>query len=178
MMLRRQFLIGVPGALLATTCASARGAKTRRPVGGEPLQIRGRLLSTKGAPLAGYTLDVYQTGDGYYARPDNDPRKAALRQSLVTDDDGRYRLTTIVPGHYPDSRNPMHIHAHLSGPGVPAHWIDSFLFKGDPYLRAADKKVAIALRWDRTADLWRGRRDLVLDPAVAETNRLVDGWYR
>jgi hypothetical protein len=69
--------------------------------------------------------------------------------------------------------------------GYPDHWIDSFLFEGDPYVRAdelakskAAGRYANMMAMQRERGVILCRRDIRLDAALAERNRLVDGWYR
>jgi protocatechuate 3,4-dioxygenase beta subunit len=156
---------------------------------GQPLLVSGTIVGTDGrTPLAGMTLRVYHTdSEGYYTRPVSNPRQARLRGSLTTDATGRYEMRTIWPGHYPGSTIERHIHVHLSGPDVAEHWIDSFLFENDPYhsaetlrrSRELDPRFAFVMPMARGADgVIRCSRDIRLDRAVAERNRLVDGWYR
>jgi protocatechuate 3,4-dioxygenase beta subunit len=156
---------------------------------GQRLIVTGTIVGTDGrTPLANMRLSVYHTdNDGYYSRPVDDSRNARLRGSLVTDASGRYELRTIWPGHYPGGGNPRHIHVHLAGPDVPEHWIDSFLFEDDKYLRsveaersaAAGRQFAYVMATTRGGDdVIRCTRDIRLDREVAERNRLVNGWYR
>ena len=58
---------------------------------------------------------------------------------LITDDEGRYRLTTIRPGAYPwgNHRNawrPAHIHFSLFGPSYLTRLVTQMYFPGDPLL--------------------------------------------
>jgi protocatechuate 3,4-dioxygenase beta subunit len=153
---------------------------------GQRLAVAGRVIRPDGAPASGVRLSVYHTdAEGYYARPVSDPRRARIRGSVVTGDDGRYAFHTIQPGRYPDFRAAAHIHVHVEGAGHPEHWIESFLFEGDPHLsprelagrEAGSFSHVMALRRDAQGVL-QARRDIRLDPALAERNRLVDGWYR
>jgi protocatechuate 3,4-dioxygenase beta subunit len=169
----------------ATRGITAPTSSPRVPVPGEPLVLEGRLVDQGTArPLAGFTLDYYQTdADGYYARPDNDPRQARVRGSAITDVDGRYRIDTIVPAPYADRRDAvMHLHHFLAGPDVPIHSIEDTWFHGDPAIDALARAgralygIAIAAVRDELGT-WRAIRDLRLDRAQAERTRLVDGWY-
>jgi protocatechuate 3,4-dioxygenase beta subunit len=183
----------VPAARVFTagSAPSVTSAITIPPPGepGTPLVVSGRIVAPDGrTPLGNMTLRVYHTdSEGYYTRPVSDPRRARLRGSLRTDTSGRYEIRTIWPGHYPGTQNPRHIHVHLEGADVPEHWIDSFLFEGDPYLRTDDlarsrdlgKGFAFVMAMARGSDgVIRCTRDIRLDREVAERNRLVDGWYR
>jgi protocatechuate 3,4-dioxygenase beta subunit len=179
MILRRSLLLAIPGGLLAASCIGRESAAgRRRPKSGDRLRLTGTLVSSVDrAPLAGYSIYVYQTdAEGYYSRPDNDARHAELRAELITDERGRYAYDTIVPGHYPGREMPRHIHVHLAGPDVPEHWVDDVWFAGDPFLDERQEAKAVVLR--RTRGGWKGRRDLVLDPDLVVSNQLVDDGYR
>ncbi|MHB8286073.1 MAG: dioxygenase family protein, partial [Caulobacteraceae bacterium] len=70
---------------------------------GVPTLVRGRVLTVDGAPVAGATLDVWQTNDdGFYdvqqkgVQPDYN-----LRGLFTTDAEGRYWLRTVKPRFYP-----------------------------------------------------------------------------
>jgi protocatechuate 3,4-dioxygenase, beta subunit len=179
--------VALPELHAAAGMGSVTIASANEP--GQRLIVTGTIVGTDGRmPLSSMRLSVYHTdNDGYYSRPVDDSRNARLRGSLVTDASGRYELRTIWPGHYPGGGNPRHIHVHLAGPDVPEHWIDSFLFEGDKYLRsveaersaAAGRQFAHVMAMTRSGDgVIRCTRDIRLDREVAERNRLVNGWYR
>lgn len=103
-------------------------------LGGEPLEVRGRVTGAGGRPLAGAVVDVWQTApNGLYAVQDPDQPEHNLRGRFRTDDHGRYRLRTVRPVSYPipddgpvgrllraTGRHPWraaHIHAIVSAPG-------------------------------------------------------------
>jgi len=192
---RRQFLNGLSAtAVLGSTRRLEAALPGVRPsielVGadepGERLVVSGTVFGADGKPLPGARLRVYHTdSEGYYTRPVSDPRRARIRGSLATDAAGRYEIRTILPGHYPGSQIERHIHTHLVVDGYPEHWIDSFLFEGDPYVRAdelakskAAGRFAFVMPMKREVGVIQCRRDIRLDAALAERNRLVDGWYR
>jgi protocatechuate 3,4-dioxygenase beta subunit len=57
----------------------------------------------------------------------------------ITDDEGRYRFTTIKPGAYPwrnhhNAWRPAHIHLSLFGPGFVTRLVTQMYFPGDPLL--------------------------------------------
>lgn len=80
---------------------------------GTRIVLTGRVLSTTCAPVAGALVDFWQADDhGAY-----DNRGYRLRGHQLTDDAGRYRLETIVPGAYP-GRTP-HFHVKVAAPGRP-----------------------------------------------------------
>jgi protocatechuate 3,4-dioxygenase, beta subunit len=113
---------------------------------GEPLIVSGTIYSPDGKqPLEGITLYVYQTdATGVYTTTGGENRGTRIRGVMKTNAQGRYEFRTIKPGSYPNSRNPAHIHAYVSGPGYPEYWIDEYHFTDDPYISEADKQTAKA----------------------------------
>ncbi|MGZ8847057.1 MAG: dioxygenase family protein [Pyrinomonadaceae bacterium] len=113
---------------------------------GEPLIVSGTIYSPDGKqPLPGITLYVYQTDvTGRYSTSGTggDNRATRIHGVMRTNADGRYEFRTIKPGSYPNSRNPAHIHAYVSGPGYPEYWIDEYLFADDPFVKDEDKQKA------------------------------------
>jgi protocatechuate 3,4-dioxygenase beta subunit len=111
---------------------------------GEPLIISGTIYSPDGKqPLEGITLYVYQTdATGVYTTTGGDNRGTRIHGVMRTNAQGKYEFRTIKPGSYPNSRNPAHIHAYVSGPGYPEYWIDEYLFADDPFIRDEDKRKA------------------------------------
>jgi protocatechuate 3,4-dioxygenase, beta subunit len=155
---------------------------------GQPLVVRGVIYAADGrTPARGVRMSVYHTdSEGYYSRPRSDPRQARLRGALVTGADGLYELRTILPGHYPGTTIERHIHVHLAPPGLPEHWVDSFLFEGDPHLSerdAASSRAAGPFRHVMPAvrdagGVLQATRDFRIDAGIAQRNQLVNGWYR
>jgi protocatechuate 3,4-dioxygenase, beta subunit len=111
---------------------------------GEPLIVSGTIYSPDGKqPLPGITLYVYQTdATGRYSTSGGDNRGTRIHGIMRTNAQGRYEFRTIKPGSYPNSRNPAHIHAYVSGPDYPEYWIDEFLFADDPFIKDEDKAKA------------------------------------
>jgi len=111
---------------------------------GEPLIVSGTIYSPDGKqPLPGITLYVYQTdATGRYTTSGGDNRGTRIHGVMRTNAEGRYEFRTIKPGSYPNSRNPAHIHAYVSGPGYPEYWIDEYLFADDPFIKDEDKQKA------------------------------------
>jgi hypothetical protein len=111
---------------------------------GEPLIVSGTIYSPDGKqPLEGITLYVYQTdATGVYTTSGGDNRGTRIHGVMRTNTQGQYEFRTIKPGSYPNSRNPAHIHAYVSGPGYPEYWIDEYLFADDPFIKDEDKQKA------------------------------------
>jgi protocatechuate 3,4-dioxygenase beta subunit len=98
-----------------------RDASTR----GVPFALTGRVVSTRGEPLAGCLLDVWQAdGDGAY-----DMAGYALRGRQRTASDGSYRLDTVVAGYYPGRTR--HIHVKLA-PAAGRPLTTQLFFPRDP----------------------------------------------
>jgi protocatechuate 3,4-dioxygenase, beta subunit len=111
---------------------------------GEPLIVSGTIYSPDGKqPLEGITLFVYQTdATGVYTTSGGDNRATRIHGVMRTNAQGKYEFRTIKPGSYPNSRNPAHIHAYVSGPGYPEYWIDEYHFSDDPFISDEDKRRA------------------------------------
>jgi catechol 1,2-dioxygenase len=122
------------------------GAPQRASLGdklpGTPFELTGRVFNTKGVPLPGAELDVWQADDsGAY-----DNKGFTLRGIVIADDNGVYKLRTILPKHYktgPNSYRPAHIHLKLRAAGC-KELTTQLYFKGDPY-NAVDSSVRPSL---------------------------------
>ena len=84
------------------TPGSPPRASLRDPgVPGERLVLQGTVLDKAGAPIAGAWVDFWQAnGEGVY-----DNEGYVLRGHQFTDEAGRFRLETVVPGEYVDVFN-------------------------------------------------------------------------
>lgn len=117
---------------------------------GIPCFVTGTVRDTAGNPIAGVSLDIWQTdGDGLYEaqRPEIDgPWMRAIYHSGA---DGHYTVQTVAPVGYTipmdgtigelmsrtniSHMRPAHIHFHLTAPGY--HPVITHLFqRGDQYL--------------------------------------------
>ena len=112
---------------------------------GVRLQVSGVVRSVDGRPLAGATLDVWQTAsNGLYAQQDASQDPNNLRGIFTTGADGRYEFVTVRPVDYPvpvdgpvgklldaagrQPVRPAHIHIIVSAPGhytLTTHFFDS-----------------------------------------------------
>jgi protocatechuate 3,4-dioxygenase beta subunit len=137
----------VPGAP-----ARALGEQIGRPQDGSPTLVRGQVTDVAGLPLAGATLDIWQTsGNGMYDIQDPGQPRFNLRGVFTTGPDGRYEFRTARPVSYPipvdgpvgrllraagrHHWRAAHIHAIVSAPGcvpVTTHIFDA----ENPYLRS------------------------------------------
>lgn len=82
-------------------------------IGGVRIVVAGTVLSTSCQPVPRALIDVWQADDrGAY---DNAGHR--LRGHQLTDDQGRYRLETIVPGNYVGRTR--HFHVKVQAPNGP-----------------------------------------------------------
>jgi catechol 1,2-dioxygenase len=100
---------------------------------GTPLHVEGRIVGLSGT--AGAALYVYQTdARGYYSgEVDDDNRKPRLKARFTTRPDGSFAFRTIMPGPYPRSGPPAHIHLEVTPPGKPMEQFE-LVFEGDTRL--------------------------------------------
>lgn len=110
------------------------------PALGEVIQISGQVLDETGAPVAGALVDVWQANAAGRYDHEADKNPAAVDPNfqswahLVTDAEGRYRIKTIKPGHYPVREGwsrPPHIHFKVACRGY-SEITTQMYFAGDP----------------------------------------------
>lgn len=100
---------------------------------GRRLEFWGRVLDQDGQPLARAAVTAYQTdAAGLYA-PRGAGRNPRLRAVAVTDEGGWFRFTSIVPGPYPDTDDPAHVHLGVLAPAHELRHVTVW-FEGDPRL--------------------------------------------
>jgi protocatechuate 3,4-dioxygenase beta subunit len=99
---------------------------------GVPLVVSGRVLDTRGEPLAGAVVEIWQANHvGVY-----DLEGYHYRSRLLASADGGYHFETVMPGHYP-GRMAQHIHYRVSAPGAKTlvtqlYFATDPIFEGDP----------------------------------------------
>lgn len=110
---------------------------------GEPIEIVGTVTNTKGEPLSGAVVVIWQTDIwGKYNHPREDRTDAAGKPMpldpafqyvgrAIADARGAYRFRTIVPGSY--GRRPKHVHFKITHPGY-RPLATEMQFEGDPYI--------------------------------------------
>jgi protocatechuate 3,4-dioxygenase beta subunit len=123
-------------------------------VEGTRLVVAGTVLATDCSPVAGALLDFWQAdAEGVY---DNEGYR--LRGHQFADEDGRYRLETVVPGLY--TGRTRHIHVKVQAPGDPV--LTTQLYFRDEPGNTGDGLFDPALLLDLGAAGGRGRFDFVL----------------
>jgi protocatechuate 3,4-dioxygenase beta subunit len=142
---------------------------------GDVLEISGRVLNSRGEPVSGARMEVWQANAaGRYDHPSDlnpaplDPNFQGLAR-LRTNRDGFYRIVTVKPGAYPipggEVRTP-HVHFEISGhadrlatqmyfPGEPLNATDGLASQSSDGLRSLLARAngvtetgVTALTWD------------------------------
>ena len=121
---------------------------------GTALAVAGQAVdAVTGRPIPGAQIEVWQTdARGWYSdlagmAPKGNAKRLWMRAAFGTDDQGRYRFDTILPGHYPlgPFTRPRHIHFLVRREGY-ADLITQMYFAGDRLLqrrRYADLRALI-----------------------------------
>jgi len=140
-----------------------RGSFLEPGMKGTPIVLTGTVLSTACKPVTGALVDFWQADDaGVY-----DNAGYRLRGHQFTDDQGRYRLETIVPGHYPGRTRHFHVNVQaptrpvlttqLYFPADPANQRD-VIFRSDLLIKMTDAPGARSGTFDFVLDLTNSRR--------------------
>lgn len=126
-------------------------------ISGTTLVITGRVVRTDCRPVGRALIDVWQcNAAGVY---DNDGYR--LRGHQLTDAQGRWRLTTVVPGLYPGRTR--HIHVKVQRPGG-AVLTTQLYFPGERANRTDgifDRELLLR-RLRKAPDRWTAQFDFVL----------------
>ena len=110
---------------------------------GERITVSGRVLDDGGRPLRGTLVEIWQANAAGRYRHEVDQHPAPLDPNFsgagrcLTDDEGRYRVTTIKPGAYPwrnhpNAWRPAHIHFSVFGRMFTQRLVTQMYFPGDP----------------------------------------------
>lgn len=106
----------------------------REDEAGTPLLFQGRVLAVDGTPLAGAAVEMWHAdAAGYYSQFAPDLPEWNLRGTVVTDEEGRFRIHTVEPAPYQiptdgscgrliaaagwHAWRPAHLHLKVSAPG-------------------------------------------------------------
>jgi protocatechuate 3,4-dioxygenase beta subunit len=110
---------------------------------GERIIVHGRLLGDDRRPIRNALIEVWQANAAGRYLHDVDQHPAPLDPNfsgagrVLTDDEGRYRFTTIKPGAYPwrnhpNAWRPAHIHFSVIGRMFTQRLVTQMYFPGDP----------------------------------------------
>jgi catechol 1,2-dioxygenase len=144
---------------------------------GEPLVVRARVSDLDGKPVAGATVDVWQTNDdGFYdVQQKGTQPQGNLRGKFVSDAEGRFWFRTVKPRFYPIpddgpvgkllaklGRHPnraAHIHFIVKAPGFET--VITHIFSPDCQYLDQDTvfgvKESLVGKFDRVDDAERAR---------------------
>jgi catechol 1,2-dioxygenase len=146
--------------------------------------VDGRVVDLHGNPIAGALVDIWQADSkGNYSHFDKSQSEYNLRRRIIADEQGRYRVRSIVPSGYGcnpagptqaclnqlgrHGQRPAHIHFFVSAPGH-EHLTTQINLSNDAYL------------WDdfayATRDGLIGEVRFIEDP-VAATRHGVSGRF-
>jgi protocatechuate 3,4-dioxygenase beta subunit len=95
-------------------CSPERSSLIEPGISGTPLLLQGRVLNERGKPIPGALVDFWQSDD----RGNYDMVGYVLRGHVFTDDNGGYKMETIVPACY-EPRQARHIHVKIQGVSRP-----------------------------------------------------------
>ena len=110
---------------------------------GQRIIVAGRVLDEDGRPVRNTLVEIWQANAGgrYAHRRDTfpsalDPNFSGAGRTM-TDDEGRWRFVTILPGRYPwpnhyNAWRPSHIHFSLFGQNFLTRLVTQMYFPGDP----------------------------------------------
>ena len=129
-------------------------------IAGTKIVVTGMVLSTACQPIARALIDVWHADD----RGDYDNAGFRLRGHQFTDDQGRYRLETIVPGIYPGRTR--HFHVKVQAPSRPVLTTQLYfpgeavnardpIFSRDLVMQVSDAGGGKAATFDFVLDLGR-----------------------
>jgi protocatechuate 3,4-dioxygenase beta subunit len=157
--------------------APETGSLWREGDAGERLALGGRVLDTRGRPVAGARVELWHADA---AGSVDATRYRATRRSGAH---GRFAVRTVLPGHIPMARYnsvfaPRHIHVMVTHPDHP-RLVSLIFFKGDePLARSPYPGLAIALERSRgdSGEVLVGGVELVLgaQPLPAQEWHLAD----
>ena len=155
----------------------------REDESGDPFVFTGQIRSTDGTPLAGAKLELWHAdADGFYSQFAPNIPEWNLRGTFITDEDGRFEITTVQPAPYQiptegacgqliaaagwHAWRPAHFHLKASADGHQLLTAQLY-FPGDPH---NEDDIATAVKPELMLDVQevdgkrRAEYDIVLDP--------------
>lgn len=109
---------------------------------GERLVIDGQVLVDGGrAAVRDAIVFAWQTdATGVYDEPGSAPHSWRLRGWARTDENGRFRFTTVRPAPYPNGVEPAHVHFTVTRRNGTRYFVRDLNFAGDPLLERASSR--------------------------------------
>jgi polyisoprenoid-binding protein YceI len=157
------------------------------PINGQPaspaendrLVLVGTVYDQNCRPVPGIAFDVWQTDSaGDYGPPSDDRSQVNccyLGATVVTDEQGRYVLDTVIPGPYRGQANPPPSHVHAESEESPAgRLMTEVVFEGDEHLTSPGHytnppPVRLQAAEDEQGPYRLGVADFLLPGALPET---------
>lgn len=149
-------------------------------VDGQIMVMSGTVMDTGGKPLSGIVMDFWNADkNGAYdlKNPNQalDPSEFKFRGLSKTGDDGRYEITTVVPGRYnippgltgfekfAGALRPSHVHL-MTGSVDTVPLVTQIYFAGDDAIQNDPwaPKSKNVVTFDKSKDVWRATFDVVL----------------
>jgi protocatechuate 3,4-dioxygenase beta subunit len=137
---------------------------------GEKLIFSGRVLDYQGKPLAKAAVVAHHADrEGLYVPKDSPTRVPRLKGVAITDEQGRFRFTSVRPGAYPDGKEPAHIHLSVVAPVHHVRFV-AYWFEGDPLLSeqrrqaaARNSEIVIVKLTKNAEGVWTFNHDIRLE---------------
>ena len=121
-------------------------AKQGQSAIGSRIIVFGRLIDEYNRPIPNSLIEIWQANSGGRYRHMNEAYLAALDPNFsgcgrtLTDENGNYEFSTIMPGPYPwpngpNDWRPAHIHFSIFGDAFSQRLITQMYFEGDPLIQ-------------------------------------------
>jgi protocatechuate 3,4-dioxygenase beta subunit len=124
---------------------------------GQWITVEGTVVDPDGHPLPGAQVHIFATdADGIYHPRIEGESTPRIFGSVLTDEQGRFTVDTVLPGPYPGTRNPRHLHVmvrqddlRLAAPGYIVFDDDPLLYEaGNEEPRGEALRIAMHTRED------------------------------
>jgi protocatechuate 3,4-dioxygenase alpha subunit len=122
-------------------CRSIKGSLAAPDVSGERITIEGHILDGDRKPVPDAILEIWQANShGKYAHPEDDQDKPLEPNftgygRIPTNDEGKFRFTTIKPGQVPDPDGNLqapHLVVSVFARGLLRRLVTRIYFPDDP----------------------------------------------
>lgn len=160
------------GAIDAPENVSWKSVLPKKSDADLPLIISGTVYQADGrTPAPNVLIYFYHTDrEGRYGRGNGEARHGHFRGWMLTDNQGRYEFSSIIPAPYPERKFAAHVHMTLTGQNFREDSIDSILFENDRLITAEERNSAgkkggfnpIVKLEKSSRGIWQARRDIQL----------------
>jgi protocatechuate 3,4-dioxygenase, beta subunit len=160
------------GAIDAPENVSWKSVLSKKSDKDLPMVVSGTVYGADGkTPAPNVLIYFYHTdSEGRYGRGNGEARHGHFRGWMLTDKQGRYEFSSIIPAPYPERKFAAHVHMTLTGQNFKEESIDSILFEGDRLISQGERETAgrkggfnPILKLEKSADgIWQATRDIKL----------------